>query len=508
MPGARNDASAKSHIPPEVEITSPEWYSQNDPEQPSIEIDGEVSARPGTSYTCTVLVAPGHYPNNAEAPAGDFHPVPSSYCDGATPRSGRYAGKLADLDVATLKSYFPISDFSAREPGPPPLVQTSSGRPNTAPYGFEIKVVASTSGSPAMRGEDLRAMYLHRDADMLEGFPRTLPGFTDGESSPAFADLDGDNTNELILGSSNGIVHAYKYDPETGDVSEPPGWPVHGDVPGFVSSHAASPAYASGSVSDDLGGAMITAVAVADADHDGVPEVYAGDLEGKIYGWDASGDRVFSVESNPAYSGRPQTPFANVRNGHRNRTQHGFLGSPVLADLDQNDGGKLEIIAAGMDRHVYAWEDDGDPVPGFPVLAVDYDKVGPGGIDPVTHRVTFNDGGDEWDSGGIVDTPAVGDISGDSRPEIIVGTNEEYRVDDGTEGPFNVSSSSSPALSLLSPLGLLKYGNGRIYAIKPDGDPDAPDEGTNPFVDGWPVPIGIAMGELLPVVGEGSTAHR
>ena len=59
-------------------------------------------------------------------------------------------------------------------------------------------------------------MYLHRDQDMLAGFPqRSCPDITDGESSPAFADLDGDNRNELIVGSSNGFVHAYTYDPAT-----------------------------------------------------------------------------------------------------------------------------------------------------------------------------------------------------------------------------------------------------------------------------------------------------
>jgi hypothetical protein len=505
MPGSRTDSSDKSKVPPEVEITSPEWYSQNDPEQGTLDVRAQIWAR-GTPYTCQVLVAPGHYPNNASTdavPPGDFKPVGSSQCDGSS-RTAAFDGVVASLDLADLESRFPpqtqATGFTGREPGG--AAQTSSGRPNTAPYGFVVKVVAATGGTPAMTGEDRRAMYLHRDADMLDGFPRTLPGFTDGESSPAFADLDGDNRNELILGSSNGIVHAYTYDPATGRVGELPGWPVRGDVPGFVSSHTGSPAFATGAVDDDLGGAMITAVAVADADHDGVPEVYAGDLEGKIYGWDASGARVFRAEANPAYSGKPQTPFVNVRNGHRNRTQHGFLGSPVLADLDKNDGGKLEIIAAGMDRHVYAWENNGDPVPGFPVLVVDPTKVG--SVDPVTHRVTFNDGGDELDSGGIVDTPAVGDIGGDERPEIIVGTNEEYAVDDGTEGPFNVSTSSSPALGLLAPVGLLDYANGRLYAIKPDGDPDAPAAGQSPYVAGrWPAPIGIALSELLPVVGEG-----
>ena len=85
---------------------------------------------------------------------------------------------------------------------------------------------------------------------------------------------------------------------------------------------------------DDLGGAILGAVGIGDADGDGVPEVYAADFEGKVYGWGADGSRVFEEESNPDYSGKPLTPFVNVRKGKANRTQHGFFGAPVLADLD------------------------------------------------------------------------------------------------------------------------------------------------------------------------------
>jgi len=503
VPRPFGDPSVKSRVPPEVEITAPEWYSQNDPGQATIAVEGEVHAR-GEPYSCTVYVAPGHYPNDAATtavPPGDFKPVPSPVCDGSA-RTAPLDGVLADLDVADLRSRFPANagDFTGREPGAPPAAQTSSGRPNTAPYGFVVKVVASAPGPPAMTGEDRRAAYLHRDADMLSGFPRKFA--SDGESSPVLVDLDGDNRNELVVATADGFVHAYAYDPGPGAVDELAGWPVRGDRPGFVGSHLDGPAYTSGEVPADLGGSILAAVAAADADRDGIPEVYAADLEGKVYGWDAGGQRVFEAEADPAFSGKPQAPFENVRRGPRNRTQHGFLGSPVLADLDRDDGGRLEVIAAGMDRHVYAWEHDGDPVPGFPVLVVDRTKVE--SVDPVTHAVSFNDqAGPALDQGAIVNTPAVGDVSGDARPEIVVGTNEEYRVDEGNEGPWNVAPSSAPSLSLLGPLDLLDFANGRVYAISPDGDPDEPAAGESPFASGWPVPIGIALSELLPVVGEG-----
>jgi hypothetical protein len=501
VPRPFGDPAAASRVPPEVEITSPDWFDQLDPESAEIAVEGEVFAR-GTPYTCTVLVAPGHYPNNrstTQVPPGDFQAVPSAHCDGATPRTEPFAGTLAEVDVDALRARFPSSagTFDGREPGTG--VQTASGRPNTAPYGFVVKVVASVQGSPAMTGEDRRAMYLHRDQDMLDGFPRKLGA--DGESSPALADLDGDNRAELIVATADGFVHAYSRNPGTGTVSELPGWPVRGDVPGFIDSHSASPAYES-DVSTDLGGTVIASIAVGDADRDGVPEVYAADFEGRVYGWDATGALVFEAESNPSFSGEPLAPFQNVRRGSRNRTQRGFLASPVLADLDRDDAGRLELIAAGLDRHVYAWNHDGSEVPGFPVLVVDETKVE--SVDPDTHAVTFNaQAGPALQQGPIVDTPAVGDVSGDARPEIVVGTNEEYAVNQGSEGDWAVAPSSSPAFSQLEVTGLLEFANGRLYSIRADGDPDAPAAGDSAFEPGWPRPIAIAFAELLPLVGEG-----
>src|SRR5205823_8993539 len=153
--------------------------------------------------------------------------------------------------------------------------------------------------------------------------------------------------------------------------------------------HTGERAFKSGEVSSDVGGAILGSVAVADANGDGVPEVYADDMEGKLYGWNANGQRIFTAEANPAFSGKPLSPFVDPRyqpgQSTFHRTQHGFIASPVLADLDGD--GKLEIIAAGMDRHLYAWHLNGQPVAGFPVLVVDPSKVA--SVDPQTDQVTF-----------------------------------------------------------------------------------------------------------------------
>ncbi|HEY1237771.1 MAG TPA: S8 family serine peptidase, partial [Solirubrobacterales bacterium] len=194
------DSSVKSLIPPEVEITSPQWYDQIDPSQTSFDVTGHVSARTDTAdCTYQVLVAPGHYPNNGVAPGGtgdgDFQPVASGDCDTAVD------GTLATINIAQLKAQFPPgTSFTGAQPPPQPGVGPApgdNGRPFKAPNGFTVKVVAAaTQDTHTLTGEDERAMWLHRDASMLPGFPRKLDGDSstgDGSSSPVLVDLDGDN---------------------------------------------------------------------------------------------------------------------------------------------------------------------------------------------------------------------------------------------------------------------------------------------------------------------------
>ena len=119
----------------------------------------------------------------------------------------------------------------------------------------------------------------------------------------------------MIVAGSDGFVHALRP-----DGTELPGWPVRGDRPPL---HTGQRAFQSGEVSSNVGGAILGAVAVADANGNGAPEVYAGDFEGKVYGWNHRGQRIFTVEANPRFSGKPLQPFVNSRHGETNRTQHG-----------------------------------------------------------------------------------------------------------------------------------------------------------------------------------------
>ncbi|HWX96796.1 MAG TPA: hypothetical protein VNZ01_08075 [Solirubrobacteraceae bacterium] len=517
------EAAAQGRIPPEADITSPDWFQQLDPGRSSFALDGYVSAR--TSYTCHVDVAPGAQPNNARtASGGDFVTIPSSYCNGTTKHSSPFSGLLASVNTATLQSLFPHGDpssFTGNENGGPGLAQTSNGRPNTLPYAFTVRVVVNTAAGapgPVMSGEDRRQMFLHRDQNMLSGFPMEMRG--DGDASPVLADIAGADSNQLIVANSDGWIHAYRYNPSTGSVRDLPGWPVHTEP---LPLHAGERAFTNGELSTAHYDPVLEAPAVGDLFGDGRLEVVADDLQGNVYAWDSAGHLVFHRASNPNFSGAPlagDPAWAAQRAGVRQRTESGFLTSPVLARLDPAAGRGLDIIAAGEDRHVYAWHADGSAVSGFPVLVEDPNKVA--SVDPTSNQITFNSNaqanpGKDEDQGKIVDTPAVAYLDGPGKPpSIVVGTNEEYLVNTGNEGPINSAKTTSASLGLLGTAGVLHFANGRVYAIKAGGYSSEPSSGATggfscsgsqctsaAFRSGWPVKIGIINAGLLPDVGEG-----
>ncbi len=149
-----------------------------------------------------------------------------------------------------------------------------------------------------------------------------------------------------------------------------------------------------------------------------------------------------------------------------------------------------------MDRHVYAWHGDGSPVAGFPVLVVDPTKVL--SVDPVTHHVVFRPDAGVGDGGELVATPAVADLDGDGRAEIVVGAQEEY------DEPFNAPEFGGlPGTS----------GNSREYVISPRGtfatnpNPNPAQPDAQAYLPGWPVKLGMFQREVLPVIGDGVAAQ-
>jgi hypothetical protein len=337
----------------------------------------------------------------------------------------------------------------------------------------------------------------------VAGFPIELD--SDGVSSPATADLDGDGNEEIIIATSSGRVHALR-----ADGTELPGWPVTTDP---LEIHEDAVAFASGEITTPVYGSVLGAVAVGDLDRDGLLEVSAADLQGKLYVWTSTGERLpgFPVSTLPEYShsrrserdlSTPEGLVPDLVNRHTsaNRVGRSISAGPVLGNLDGSNDGSLEIIAGAFDRHLYAWHADGTPVRGWPVLLKDPEKVAE--VDPLTDEIVLREDAGERIGTKVLVPPSIGDLDGDGDLEVVAVVNEEYR-----EEPNAVFT--DPIVLIFRAAGILDMGNTRLYALHHDGAAHGAtglERGWNPeaFLPGFPVRTTLMTTELLPLVGTGS----
>ena len=348
---------------------------------------------------------------------------------------------------------------------------TADGRPD--PDRFTVRVRVVVTDAEGRIGTMHRHVQVHHDPDRL-AVP-DAPGV--GASSPAFADLDGDGRAELLVATDEGIVHAFG--PDGTDLA---GWPADtGPAPYW---HPGSPTASADGIDVPSQAVGIGAPAVDDLDGDGSVEVVVADLDGEVHVFGADGGTIAVMTTDPAYSRQQDTD-------KRNRMKRGIVGGAALGDLDGD--GTLEVVVAAMDRHVYAWHHDGTPVDGFPVLVVDPDQVA--AVDPVAETVTFVDPEATQQGGELVATPALGDLTGDGRPEIVVGSQEQY----------DESVAVFPGIGLPG-----TSGNTRLFAIAPDGSRSTAGTDRNPahpddtaYLPDWPVRLPMFLTSVLPTIGDG-----
>jgi subtilase family protein/VCBS repeat protein len=364
------DRVAPGTIPPEADLSGPEWFQTLDPvKTPLVPIVGRVAAPRASSYRYIV-----EYGIGVEPMEESFVPILVS-----GPETAPIDGTLATWPIASFVA------FATHVP--------------TGPQDFAVTLRVRVIDENGQHGEARKSIFLHHDPDLRAGFPVNLGA--SGESSPALVDLDGDGTDEIVLATADGMVFALR-----GDGSLLPGWPVTTKLlaaldPDNPRNHLGAPAYGAGGVGTDFHVSIVSPVAVGDVDGDGAPTVIAADLEGKVYAWTVSGQprSGFPVSTDPQFS-KPEDRNPN------NIVHPGIFAAPALGDIDGD--GVRDIVVAAMDQHVYVWKGNGTLVPGWPVLARDLSEAEPQGAR-------------------IISSPALGDLDGDHSLDVVVGTNEVYQ---------------------------------------------------------------------------------
>jgi hypothetical protein len=292
----------------------------------------------------------------------------------------------------------------------------------------------------------------------------------------------------------------------------------------------------------------------ADLDGDGKDDLILADSDGRIHalrpdmselpGWPVTADAIPLPSGAAAYSGGslPQTVYAELA-----------AGSPAVGDLEGD--GSPEVVVADSEGKVYVFRPDGSRKPGFPVQ---------------TNRTFSSDAVRNADNRvhwSISANPILGDLDGDSKPEIIVGANDRHvyvwkhdasplagwpvlirdpakvqSVDPVThkitfkagagqrigskiivppslgdlDGDgilevlvgVNEEYAETPNIPGFTPLPGIESGNGRAYAIKATGLASAgvpPGSALHPnaFMPGWPVKVPLLGLGMLPSVATG-----
>ncbi|HEV8574510.1 MAG TPA: S8 family serine peptidase, partial [Dehalococcoidia bacterium] len=309
---------APGTIPPEAGLESPPWFMPLDPvTNPSVPIEGFVTANRASSYTYTLEYAPG------------LEPLEETFTEfDSGSGSAELNGTLGTL---------PLDDVAALLPG------AAEGIPPLDPHQYAFTVRLQVTDNLGNVGEDRKVLFAYHDATLHAGWPKFVD--TGGEQSLRFADLDGNGALEIVAANTSGEINVYNHDGSPASYFNG-GQPYVAPVPGFIQNHTAAPALASGDVPFSHGG--FSTPAVGDLDRDGYPEIVGANGE-KVYAVSGSGTLLpgFPVSINPAFSAPPL----------RTKTNHlktAIFSSPVLADLDLD--GRLDIIVAAMDQRAYAWD--------------------------------------------------------------------------------------------------------------------------------------------------------
>jgi len=461
-------------VPPEAQIDSPDWFTP-------INVD-RVSA---DGVTISGLAAAPHSEHGVGAWELEYacgqDATDSSFAAGG-PNSGMIAqgngpvdGVLGKLPKAKLVALADtcngeVANDAGRPAGSAGDAWPADPYPNPDPerHAFQIRLTVHEATNPANIGRYRKTLFAYRNDGNLPGWPRavgkgsqpgTLTTRSGGEVSPRLYDLNGDNELDIVQGNSSGELYVLKAD----------GTPLpsfNGGQPVTTNRYEAELNHpVPAELADVRPHESMRVPAIGDIDGDREPEIVASAGE-HVYAWEADGDRVqgFPVRIDPALSEpcEPNVPEPCFDPADRaitgdNHIKRGIFGSVALGDLTGD--GRLDIVSGSMDQHVYAWDGEGDELPGFPKKLQSEGAVG----------------------AEIVASPAIAQLDGEGTPEIVIATNEV--IPGNPEFPDEFFNFFGAALRSST-------GTNPVYALHGDGTP----------VDGWPVDVPVAAGDVLPLV--------
>jgi hypothetical protein len=286
-----------------------------------------------------------------------------------------------------------------------------------------------------------------------------LPGWN-RTSSPAIADVDGDGVNEVVFGHQDGKVRVYR---------------GNGTL---LWSSPAVPGIGAGCRAQTTATAVDSSPAVADIDDDGTPEVIVG--VGSTWVPNQNGSVVVFDGSTGAvewrWSGGGDEDAIPANTGSPDGWCDGVYSTPAVGDVDGD--GHLDVVFAGWDFRIWAVDRNGVALPGFPFNNDDTVWSSPALVDvDADGRAEIFIGGDstpggyfdhlggvfralDWSNGTVVElwnqtpnevihsSPAIADINGDGRIEVVVGSGDNWRTVCSAGHPSCTSTSGTDHVRL------------------------------------------------------------